>query len=108
MDMVAPDMSQAWRSLDVAVLHKVILEKVLGIDEQKLAQGRNLKYVKDTPNAIDESIAEVDAGQRQAAFFTNPPKTEQIQKVADAGEKMPQKSTYLYPKVYTGLTINKL
>ena len=108
MDTVAPDMSQAWRALDVAVLHKIILEKTLGIDEQKLAQGKNLKYVKDTPNAIDESIAEVDVGQRQAAFFTNPPRTEQIQKVADAGEKMPQKSTYFYPKVYTGLTINKL
>jgi uncharacterized protein (DUF1015 family) len=38
----------------------------------------------------------------------NPPKIEQIQKVADAGEKMPQKSTYFYPKMYTGLTVNKL
>ena len=101
-------MSSAWRSLDVAVLHKLILEGLLGIDEKKLAGESNMEYVKDTPNAIDDSIARVDAGKKQVVFFMNPPKIEQIQKVADAGEKMPQKSTYFYPKMYTGLTINKL
>jgi len=64
--------------------------------------------VKDTPSAIDDSIAKADAGKIQVAILTNPPKMEQINKVADAGEKMPQKSTFFYPKVYTGLTINKL
>ena len=108
MDLVSPNMSLAWRTLDVSVLHKLILEKFLGIDEEKLAEGQNLQYVKDTPNAIDESIAEVDAGQKQAAFFMNPPKIQQIQEVADQGERMPQKSTYFYPKIYTGLIINKL
>ena len=108
MDPISPNMSSVWKTLDVSVLHKLILEKLLGIDEEKLDEGQNLKYVKDTPNAIDESIAEVDAGQKQAAFFMNPPRTEEIQKVADEGEKMPQKSTYFYPKIYTGLTINKL
>jgi uncharacterized protein (DUF1015 family) len=108
MDPVAVNMSSAWRALDVSVLHKLILEKLLGIDEGRLAKGDNIKYVKDTPNAIDESIGEADAGREQAAFFMNPPTTEQIQKVADEGEKMPQKSTYFYPKIYTGLTINKL
>jgi len=108
MDTVAPNMSLAWRTLDVSVLHKLVLEKLLGIDEEKLAEGQNLKYVKDTPNAVEESIAEVDAGKKQAAFFMNPPKIQQIQEVADQGERMPQKSTYFYPKIYTGLIINKL
>jgi len=108
MDVDAPNMSLAWRTLDVSVLHKLILEKLLGIDEEKLAEGQNLKYVKDTPNAVDKSIAEIDAGQKQAAFFMNPPKIQQIQEVADQGERMPQKSTYFYPKIYTGLIINKL
>lgn len=107
MSAAAPDKSSAWRSLDVAVLHKLILEQLLGIGEKQLAAKTNLDYVKDTPGAIDESIAKVDAGEKQAAFFMNPPKTEQIQRVADAGEKMPQKSTYFYPKIYSGLTINK-
>jgi uncharacterized protein (DUF1015 family) len=108
MDKAAGNMSSAWRSLDVAVLHKLILEGLLGIDEKKLAGESNIEYVKDTSTAIDDSIAKVDAGEKQVVFFMNPPKIEQIQKVADAGEKMPQKSTYFYPKMYTGLTVNKL
>ena len=108
MDSVVPDMSQAWKTLDVSILHKLILEELLGIDQEKLAEGENIQYVKDTPNAIANSIAQVDAGQKQAAFFMNPVKLQQLKMVTEAGERMPQKSTYFYPKVYTGLTINKL
>jgi len=108
MDLVMPNMSSAWRALDVSVLHKLILEQLLGIDEERLAKGENLEYVKDTPNAVDESISEIDKGQKQAAFFLNPIKMQQLKMVTDAGERMPQKSTYFYPKVYTGLTIQKL
>lgn len=107
MNPVAPNMSTHWRALDVSVLHKLILEKLLGIGEKQLADGA-LEYIKDTDKAIDESIAKVDSGQKQAAFFTNPVKMQQIKMVTDAGEKMPQKSTYFFPKVYSGLTINKL
>jgi len=108
MDALTPNMSPPWRRLDVSILHKLILEKLLAIDEKMLAKGSNLQYVKDTPNALDDSIAQVDAGQKQAAFFMNPIKMQQLQMVTDAGERMPQKSTYFYPKMYTGLTINKL
>ncbi len=108
MDPIAPDMSPAWRTLDVSVLHKLILENILGIDEEQLAKGENLQYVKDTPNAIDESISQVDAGHKQAAFFMNPVKMQQLKLVTDEGERMPQKSTYFYPKIFTGLTIQKL
>jgi uncharacterized protein (DUF1015 family) len=73
-----------------------------------LAKGENLQYVKDTPNAIDESISQVDSGKKQAAFFMNPVKMQQLKLVTDAGERMPQKSTYFYPKIFTGLTIQKL
>jgi len=108
MDSVVPNMSSAWRTLDVSVLHKLILEKLLGIDEERIAKGGNLEYVKDTHNAIDNTISQVDAGQKQVAFFMNPVKMQQLKTVTDAGEKMPQKSTYFYPKMYTGLTIQKL
>ncbi len=108
MTDVAAEMSEAWQGLDVAVLHKLILEGQLGIDEEKLSSGRFITYVKDTPTAIDDSIAQVDRGQQQAAFFTNPIKMEQLFAVTDTGERMPQKSTYFYPKMYTGLTIQKL
>jgi uncharacterized protein (DUF1015 family) len=108
MNSIAPNMSTHWRTLDISVLHKLILEKLLGIDEKLLANGSLLEYIKDTDNAIDESIAKIDSGQKQAAFFTNPVKMQQIEMITAAGEKMPQKSTYFYPKIYSGLTINKL
>ena len=108
MNSVAPNMSSRWKSLDVSVLHKLVLEKLLGIGEKQLAGGTLLEYIKDTDNAIDESIAKVDLGRKQVAFFMNPVKMEQLKMVTDVGEKMPQKSTYFYPKIYTGLTINKL
>ncbi|MBN1391483.1 MAG: DUF1015 domain-containing protein [Sedimentisphaerales bacterium] len=108
INSVSPNMSSHWRSLDISVLHKLILDKLLGIDEKQLAESSWLEYIKDTDSAIDESIAKVDSGRKQAAFFTNPVKWQQIKMVTDAGEKMPQKSTYFYPKIYSGLTINKL
>jgi uncharacterized protein (DUF1015 family) len=108
MDSVASDMSSAWKSLNVSVLHKLVLEKLLGIGEKELASGGNVEYVKDTGSAVDESIAKVDAGRKQIAFLVSPPKIQQLKMVTDAGEKIPQKTTYFYPKVYTGLTINKL
>ena len=108
MDSVAPNYSDTWRSLDVSVLHKLILEKLLGIDEQRLAKGENLEYVKDTPNAIDDSISRVDHGQKQVLFLMNPVRMQQLKTVTAAGERMPPKSTYFYPKMYTGLVINKL
>ena len=104
----AKDMSPAWRTLDLAILHKLILEELLGIDQEVLSKGENLQYVKDTPNAIDDTINDIDAGERQAAFFTNAVTIKQLIMVTDAGERMPQKATYFYPKLYSGLTIHKL
>ncbi|MHC4122591.1 MAG: DUF1015 domain-containing protein [Planctomycetota bacterium] len=108
MDLAASQMSKPWRKLDVSVLHKLILEEILGIDAEKVAKQSNLEYVKDTETAIDDSIKNIDEGKKQLAFFMNPPKIRQINDVAQQGERMPQKSTYFYPKVYTGLTINRL
>ena len=108
MNSITPDMSSLWKSLDVCVLHKLILEELLGIGEKQLTSNRYVEYVKDTDRAIDESIAKVDRREKQAAFFMNPVKMKQLKMVTAAGEKMPRKSTYFYPKIYTGLTINKL
>ena len=107
MDAVTPNKSEHWKSLDVAVLHKLIIEKHLGVDEKGLAEGANIEYVKDTGDAIDDSINQVDKGAKQAALFVNPTKMKQIEMVTATGERMPQKSTFFYPKVYTGLVINK-
>jgi len=100
--------ANAGKSLDVSVLHKQILEKFLGINEKKLAGGNNIEYIKDTGDGIDECITRVDEGQKQAAFFLNPVKIRQLRVVTEAGERMPQKSTFFFPKMYSGLVINKL
>jgi uncharacterized protein (DUF1015 family) len=104
----AGEMSEASQKLDVTVLHKMILEGILGINEQALASESNLEYIKDIGDAIDRSTALVDSGEKQAVFFMNPTRIEQVREVAAAGEKMPQKSTFFYPKIFTGLVINKL
>jgi len=108
MKAAAPDRSEAWRTLDVAVLQKLILEGLLGLTEEKMGNSEYVEYVKDMPHAIDEIIRQIDSGCKQVAFFTNPVKMPQLTRIADAGERMPHKSTYFYPKMYTGLTIQKL
>jgi len=108
MISAAPEKSEAWRSLDVAVLHKLILEKRLGIGEPQLTAGTNVEYLVDLGDAVDRAIRLIDSGQKQLLFLLNPTKWQQIRSVTEAGERMPQKSTYFYPKIYTGLTINKL
>jgi uncharacterized protein (DUF1015 family) len=108
METAAPSMSAAWRSLDVSVLQKLVLERLLGFDEEKMGNPQYVEYVKDMPNATNEVIERVDAGHKQIAFFINPVSLDQLTRVTEAGERMPHKSTYFYPKMYTGLTIQKL
>ncbi|MBE6935361.1 MAG: DUF1015 domain-containing protein [Ruminococcaceae bacterium] len=102
MEKAAPERSDAYRGLDVAVLHSLILEPCFGIDRENMAQGKNLRYTRDP----GEAMAEVDSGAAQAAFIINPTRVRQIKDVAMAGDKMPQKSTYFYPKIITGLVFN--
>ena len=108
MALAEPHISAAARGLDVNILHKLILEKVLGIGAEQSASQSNIEYIKDTGDGINKSIDKVDAGRSQVAFFMNATRIEQVKAVAAAGEKMPQKSTFFYPKIYTGLVINKL
>lgn len=98
-----PGVSQSLRQLDVTILHSLILERILGIDAENLAKQINLSYTRDSANAVKA----VDDGAN-CAFLLNPTKIEQIAEVAAAGEKMPQKSTYFYPKLITGLVMNKM
>lgn len=107
IEQAAPELSEASQKLDVWVLHRLILDGILGIGDKQLASQSNLKYIKDIGDAIDRSIASVDSGASQVVFFMNPTPVEQVNDVAEAGEKMPQKSTFFYPKIFTGFTINK-
>jgi len=101
---LVPEKSGAWCSLDVAVLHVLILGKLLGLEQETLARQENLTYTR----VEAEAIQTVAGGQAQLSFILNPTRIEQVTAVAGAGDKMPQKSTYFYPKVLTGLVINDL
>ncbi len=108
MDGPGAGRSKAWRGLDVAILHKLVIERLLGVGESQLAAEGFVEYIKDKENAIGDSIRAVDEGRKQVAFFMNPPRISQIREVAEAGEKMPQKSTFFHPKFFTGLVIQRL
>ena len=99
-----PGKSDAYKGLDVTVLHSLILENILGIDKENMANQINLKYTRDK----EEAIAAVKNGKANCSFIINPTKVTEIKDVALAGEKMPQKSTYFYPKLITGLVMNSL
>ncbi len=96
--------SAAYNSLDVSVLHQLILERELGIDAEKLAQGGFVVYTIHSTEAAHY----VRDGEASAAFLLRSTPVEQVQQVADAGDKMPQKSTYFYPKLVTGLVLRPL
>lgn len=96
--------SEAYRDLDVSILHSLILERELGIDAEKLAAGGHVAYTIDAA----EAIKKVESGQGDAAFILRSTPVDQVQKVAEAGDKMPQKSTYFYPKLVTGMVLRPL
>lgn len=104
MAQMLPGASPALQGLDVSVLHSLILERIMGIDKENMAKQINLTYTK----VFDEAIEGVRSGEFQCAFLLNPTKVSEIRDVAAAGEKMPQKSTYFYPKAITGLVMNML
>ncbi|MBR7091971.1 MAG: DUF1015 domain-containing protein [Clostridia bacterium] len=94
----------AVRHLDVQILHSMILERLLGIDKENMKNQVNLTYTR----SLSQAIGQVRDGAAQACFILNPTRVTEIRDVAAAGAKMPQKSTYFYPKLITGLTMNVL
>ena len=86
------------------MLHSLILEGVFGIDKENMARQINLKYTRDP----DEACGKANGDGFDCAFILNATKVSDIKNVALAGEKMPQKSTYFYPKIITGLVMNDL
>jgi uncharacterized protein (DUF1015 family) len=92
----------SWSTLDAALLQYVVLEPLFGIDEAARARGDAVTYTHDAELAR-RLVAD---GSASAAFFLNPPSLEQIFASADAGDRMPQKSTYFTPKLPTGLVLH--
>jgi uncharacterized protein (DUF1015 family) len=103
-DRALAGMPDAYRRLDTAVLEELVLRRALGMSEDDISHLRGLDYSKD----LEDAIGAVESGRADAGFFMRATPVEQVRQVAAAGESMPPKSTYFYPKVPTGLVFNLL
>ncbi len=96
-----PNLSETERRLDVIVLHRLLIERALGIDPRAVREERNLRYVR----SLSDAVGEVDSGKAEICFLLNATPIEAVRDIAFAGQVMPQKSTDFFPKLLSGLTI---
>jgi uncharacterized protein (DUF1015 family) len=104
MESLAPERTPAWRELDVAVLHKLILEEIMGVNTGHGHTDDAITYLRDVNAGYDA----VDGNNANYLFVLNPTRMEQVNACTQAGEKMPQKSTDFYPKMVSGLVAMSL
>ncbi len=116
-DAALPGHSDAYRHLDTGVLEALLLRGALGYSEDDIAHLHNFFYARSTDEALDLVLADrrsrlisdrSTGGAYDAAFFMRPTPVSQVRDVAAAGENMPPKSTFFYPKLLTGLLLNPL
>ena len=94
------DKPPLWHTLDVAILHVAILERLLGVDEQRLRDEANVTYWRDP----EEALAQLK-NDAQVVFFLAPTPVTDVKAIADARSRMPQKSTDFYPKLLSGMVM---
>jgi uncharacterized protein (DUF1015 family) len=104
LETVLPDISEAQRGLDVVLLHRLIIEKGLGISQEDVASEKNVYYKRE----MEGAIATVDKGEAQMACLLNPVRVQQVADIALGGDVLPQKSTDFYPKLLSGVAIFKV
>jgi uncharacterized protein (DUF1015 family) len=92
------------RDLDVSILHRIVFERIFGLGAEEMRSPDNVEYTIDASSALDK----VASGRADGAFLINPPSIRDVERVSDAGVPMPEKSTYFYPKLLTGLLMNPL
>jgi len=95
--------SPTYARLDVAILHRLVIEQILGVGPTG-APDDAIGYTRDEVQAVQA----VASGAAHLALFQNPPEVSQVEAIARGGERMPQKSTYFYPKLLSGLVISPL
>jgi uncharacterized protein (DUF1015 family) len=103
-DAALPGRPEPYRRLDTAVLEALLLEGALGMTEHDISHLEGLDYARST----EEALRRVTAGDADAAFFMAATPVERVREVAAAGENMPPKSTYFFPKVLTGMVFHPL
>ncbi len=104
LDTALPDRSAAYRGLDAVILEELVLKGALGMSNEDIEGKRGLGYAK----GIDEAQRLVGDGEYDCAFILRPTPVSQVRAVAAAGETMPPKSTFFFPKLLTGIVFNPL
>jgi uncharacterized protein (DUF1015 family) len=99
MERLLPERTPDWRTLDVAVLHELFIERVLGINKEHVKRKEGIEFLRD-PQMGYEAI---EQGRAACLLLMNPTRIDQVQACSAAGERMPQKSTDFYPKMISGL-----
>ena len=106
-EAIAPllaDIPPRQQQLDVTQLHKVVLEKLLGLNEETVRAGGNIRYLREA----SEALQQVGSGNADVAFLIKPVTLEQMRDISLNLEVMPQKSTDFYPKLLSGLAMYTL
>ncbi len=101
MQKLAPDRVDAWRELDVSILHNLLFDHIMDIPEETIDKKENIEYLREP----DMGYEEVEQNDTSFLFILNATRIEQVKACTRAGEKMPQKSTDFYPKVITGFAM---
>ncbi|WP_433972342.1 DUF1015 domain-containing protein [Tunturiibacter lichenicola] len=98
------DISPRQAQLDVVQLHRIILDKLLGLDQETITRLGNVRYIREA----EEAISLVQSGDANIAFLIKPITLDQLRDISLSGDVMPQKSTDFYPKLLSGLAIYAL
>ena len=104
LEELMPGLVKEIRELDVSILHHLVIEKILGVTQEQIARREHIEYVKD----FNEAIKKADSQEFNVGFLMNPTKKEQVMASCLAGQRMPQKSTYCYPKIVSGMLFRKI
>jgi len=104
MQTSMPDAPAEVRRLDVSVLHALVFDRIFDLRADEIRKGGNIEYTIE----IGGALGAVAQGHADGAFLMNPPSIQDVERVSDAGATMPEKSTYFYPKLLTGLVMNPL
>lgn len=104
MDSAVEGHADCWKRLDVSILQALVLERSLGIPAASLATTPDIGYTRD----LKEAFERVASGEYQIALLLNLPSADEVRQVAAAGDKMPPKSTFFYPKLWSGLLLRRV
>ena len=99
-----PEITERQLGLDVVQLHRLVLEHLLGLTHESIANTENIRYIRDA----GEAVAQAASGEANIAFLIKPVTLEQLRDISLSGDVMPQKSTDFYPKLLSGLAIYSL